>query len=95
MNSRKTIEGVKDKEIDMKRKKKKRNKYKKDFYKFQLKGLEDFKELRKKTREDDLKEAMFFADEGNENEIDGTYLKKRKERLKAAFRDDVRKMMKR
>lgn len=96
INGRKTTDGYNDKEVDHKRKKRKRSKFKKDFYKFQLKGIEDYSELTKHQREDDLRDAMDFGDEGGafDNSDDESYLEKRKKKLKMAFQDDVRKMMK-
>lgn len=95
VNNRKTIDGYNEKEVDMKRKKKKKGKFRQDFYKFQLKSLEDFSELKKKTREDDLHDALDFGSNLGEDDIEVGYLEKRKQRLKIAFQDDVRKMLKR
>ena len=104
---------------DTKRKRKKKEKYRKDFYKFQLKSINDQKNLTGKWRKgglgakdgdevgqdggDGRDHFGRFVEDGGESEgseiayedLDpDEYLKKRKERLKALFKDDVKKFLK-
>lgn len=87
LNKKKMIQGKKKVFEGQKKKKKKREILKNDFYKFQLKSLEDKRVFEEVVEDDGDELDMGLLD-------DEDYLSKRKERLKAAFQDDVMKLQK-
>jgi hypothetical protein len=89
IKKRNTIEGATYKEKDTGRNRKKKQKLKSDFYKFQLKAIEDKKGLRVENEEDEE------IGELDEDQIDDTqYLKKRKMLLAMKFKKEVAKRLK-